>query len=387
MAVALTATFIAGYFAYWPLRPERMSALWAKYVDGQPSHKYPAAVPRIAEVMETDYARLLTLHSPADVAARRRQVINYLWHGRSVGYGALRPDGVERDQVFLPLADLAPKAAIDRLTVTLPFGVVSDIAFLRARQSRSCLMLYQEGHRVSFLERKLFLERMIDAGCDVLALSFPLTGGLNSRPVIDHPRFGRILLNDPDDLQLLDSGDQSYLYYFIAPMVAALNHALGERSYDRVGATGFSGGGWAVSILAAIDPRIRASYAVAGSAPISVLAARPEWGSPEQHEVRFFQIATYPELYTMAGAGPDRRHLQFFNVTDPCCYSGGNWAAYASVVAERAAALHGFFSVATYQVDAHRMTASVGATIERDFLSAGLHWPLGEAVVTNDATP
>ena len=278
LAVVLVA-FVAGYQLRPRLTAERLLEFYAKHVAGLPSHKYPPAVQAIPGVMDTDYGKLITLHSSDDVAKRRTEAIDYIWRGRQVPYAAIRPTVVSRDESPLPLVRFLWKASIDRLVVEMPFGVTSEVFYLRPKKARSCLMLYQEGHRVSFLERTWFLDRLLDEGCSVLALSFPLTGAENSRPTIDHPRFGRILLNDPDDLRFLDGPYESFLYYFIAPMVAALNHALSEGTFERVGATGFSGGGWAVEVFAALDPRIHASYAIAGSAPIAVHAARPESGS------------------------------------------------------------------------------------------------------------
>jgi len=371
------AAFIAGYKMRPRLTVETWQSVWAKYVERQPSHKSRTGDPAIPEVMGTDFNRLIQLRTAGEVESRRRQAIEYIWRGKSVGWGDVRPDQVERDVFFAPLEDLTAVESIDRLVVTLPFGITSEVFHLKPKKRRSCLMLYQEGHRVSFLERRRFLKRLVAEGCDVLALSFPLTGGINNRPEIDHPRFGRLLMNDPDDLQLVDSASDSFLYYFLAPLVASLNHALAENQFDRVGATGFSGGGWAVAILAALEPRIQASYSVAGSAPIGVHAARPGWGSPEQRDARFYEIATYTELYVMGAAGEGRRQTQIVNVTDPCCFSGTYWAAYGAVVAQRVRELGGRFRMLTYEDSAHQLSKPVSLAILDDFVDGGAILPQG----------
>lgn len=263
----IVALIILAFTGGYKLRPrltaENLVAVYGKYVLLLPSHKEALKDNVLETVMKTDYRALIGIHTAADVAARRKAAADYIFRGLP---GALeqRPNRVETNVLFLPLADLNNLAGIDRLTVTMPYGIESIIFHLRPRFDQSCLMIYQEGHRVSFVARKLFLKRVLGEGCHILALSLPLTGGINNRPEIDHPRFGRILLNDPDDLEFLDSEKNSSLQYFITPLIAALNHALDGRSFSRIGATGFSGGGWAVEILAALDPRIKASYAAMG---------------------------------------------------------------------------------------------------------------------------
>lgn len=365
-AIAAIA-FIGGYKLRPRLSPEAIATVYAKYVLHQPPHKQLLKNGAIDTVMATDYRALIGVNTAKDVAARRAAMAAYLFRGEPAGMNR-RPDRIERDVSVPLLADL-PLAGIDILTVGLPWGVDSKIYHLRAAKPKSCLMIYQEGHRVSFLERVRFLERITAEGCDVLALSLPLTGPVNSRPQVDHPRFGRIILNDPDDLQLLDSQSYSSLAYFIMPLVAALNHALDQQPYDRIGATGFSGGGWAVQIFAALDPRVQVTYSVAGSSPEAVHAAKPEWGSPEQRQGRFSEIVNYPELYVMAADQPGRRHLQFFNETDPCCFAGSNWQAWEEPVAERARQLGGEFLVFSYINSNHTLSKPVGKTILADFLN------------------
>lgn len=380
IVVLVWVAFFAGYKLRPRLNAESLVTLYAKYILRQPSHKEELEKHVLPMAMKTDYRALIGLYSAGDVAARRRAAAAYIFRGDPPSGGlARRPDVVEPDVLFLPLADLSNLAGIDRLTVTMPYGVNSVIFHLKPKRDNNCLMVYQEGHRVSFLARKPFLKRLLGEGCHVVALSLPLTGGLNNRPEIDHPRFGHFLLNDPDDLEFLDNDASSSLQYFMTPLVAALNHALDGRSFGRVGATGFSGGGWAVEILAALDPRITASYAVAGSAPTAILAAMPQWGSPEQRQTRFYETVSYTELYVMGAAGVGRRQLQFFNDTDPCCFAGETWRAYRDAVAERARALGGSFRILTYVSQDHRLTKPVSLAIVDDFLNGGKNLPEGIA--------
>lgn len=373
--VVVVGAFAAGYKLRPRLTAETLYTAYAKYVGGQPSHKQALEDGVIDTVMDTDFARVIDLPDRSALEAKRAAMATHVFRGEPAGL-ARRPDRVVRDVLFPPLAELN-LAGIDVLSVDMPWGVESRIYHLRAREARSCLMIYQEGHRVSFLERKRFLRRMTSEGCDVLALSLPLTGAMNPRPLIDHPRFGKLLLNDPDDLQLLNSRGYSYLAYFITPLAAALNHALDQRAYDRVGATGFSGGGWAIQLFAALEPRVQATYSVAGSSPTNVHAAKPEWGSPEQRDGRLYELVNYSEIYVMAADRAGRRHVQFFNEIDPCCFAGENWKAWLGAVGDKVRGFGGQFRLFTYQVADHTMTKPVALAIVDDFLNGGQWVPPG----------
>lgn len=377
VCVLIVAAFVAGYKLRPRLSAEALLTVYTKYIGGHPPHKQAMKDGVVDTVMATDNRHLIHIASAQEAADKRAAMIRYIFRGEPAGMARL-PDKVEHDVTFPPLLDLS-LAALDELTVTLPFGVDSRVFYLKAAKPAGCLMIYQEGHQVSFLERKTLLDMVTRDGCDMLALSLPLTGGLNSRPEINHPQLGHMILDDPDDLELLDAKEYSSLAYFFTPLVAALNHATKERDYSRIGAIGFSGGGWAVQILAAMDPRIQATYSVAGSSPTDVHAAMPEWGSPEQRQGRFYQIANYPEIYVMDADRPGRRHLQFFNETDPCCFAGSMWSSWKDAVGERINALGGEYGVLTYRDPQHTLTDAVATAIIDDFLH-GNQQPLPDGV-------
>ena len=97
--------------------------------------------------------------------------------------------------------------------------------------------------------------------------------------------------------------------------------------------TGISGGGWTTTISAAIDPRIVASFPVAGTMPIYLRSKVPEdWGDWEQTVPEFYQIANYLELYVLGASGLGRKQLQVLNVHDECCFNGFKSQTYRSVV-------------------------------------------------------
>lgn len=351
-------------------RPERVMALYAKYVAGSPNlSKRPDQFDGIHPGVETtDFRQIITIDTPQGVEQRRQALAEFVWRGFGQPF-ATRPGMVERDVMFPPLMGIDNLASVDRLTVEMPFGINSVAFVLQPQQARSCLMIYQEGHGVSFLHRRGYLEKLVGEGCTTIALSLPLTGGINNQPTIDHPRFGVLNLLNVDALEVLHTRTFSAIGYYATPVIVALNHVLSEQTFERVGMTGFSGGGWVSVLVAALDPRIQFSYPVAGTAPEAVFAAEPGWGDWIQRESRLYEIANYPELYVMGAAGAGRRQLQVFNLRDECCFRGRNAEAYTPAVAERALALGGSFaSLIRDDGWIHAFSEGAQAAVLADFL-------------------
>ena len=94
---------------------------------------------------------------------------------------------------------------------------------------------------------------------------------------------------------------------------------------------GISGGGWTTVLIAAIDPRIKCSYPVAGSFPIYLRASR-DWGDYEQTVPNLYRVANYPELYVMGAYGSGRKQLQILNKYDSCCFAGVKYQTYEDTI-------------------------------------------------------
>lgn len=368
LAALASLFFCLGVVTRSAVKLDRVDQIVARYVRQQPLHKQRTDDDGVFDtVRRTDFDALIGFEGAHDIAARRSALMAFIWRNSASPFERM-PDRIERG-FPIALADINGLEAAERLEIEMPYGVTSVAYHLIPKAPKSCLMIYQEGHRVSFLERKGLLRRLVDAGCSVVALSYPMTGGDNSRPEIDHPRFGRILLNDPDKLALVETEAFSTLQFFLTPPIIALNYALSRRPFDRVGISGFSGGGWAAEMVAALDPRVHFTYAVAGSAPIAVHAGAMAWGSYEQQMGRVYEIATYPELYVMSADAPGRTHYQIFNANDPCCFSGDNWQYWQGPVARHAADLGGFFQVRVDETaNGHTMGKEARDFIVQDFL-------------------
>lgn len=141
----------------------------------------------------------------------------------------------------------------------------------------------------------------------------------------------------------------SGMRYFLDPTLRSLNYVLSQHAFEDVSMTGLSGGGWTTTVYAALDPRIKASFPVAGSIPLylrvgskttattrqfynGILPGQPvddpsarggcgnNLGDAEQSIADLYGIAGYPDLYVMGAYGPGREQVQILNRRDTCCF-------------------------------------------------------------------
>lgn len=284
-----------------------------------------------------DVARLIDVSATADVLDLRRELISKVWPGTSSLDHHRLPESVTLD-VEDDYVRPAAAQRIDELRIEMAYGVSSLAHHLVARSSQPapCLVIYHHGHDEPFTAGLATITHFLEADCDVLALSMPLTGR-NSQPVIDVEGTGPLALSTHDALQLLESPDFSPLSYFVEPTLAALNYALRKSTYARVGMIGISGGGWTTTLYAALDPRVQGSYPVAGSLPLFLRTMPPHdsWGDYEQVHPTIRRIG-YLNLYLMGAVGTGREQVQVLHPNDPCCFSGTRSDIYASLVAKRA---------------------------------------------------
>jgi hypothetical protein len=83
---------------------------------------------------------------------------------------------------------------------------------------------------------------------------------------------------------------------------------------------GLSGGGWTTTLYAAIDPRVRLSFPVAGTLPEYLRVGRP--GAREQFYPDLYKIANYLDLYVMGSRVADASSGRCSTSTTPVA-SGG----------------------------------------------------------------
>jgi hypothetical protein len=101
--------------------------------------------------------------------------------------------------------------------------------------------------------------------------------------------------------------DKGSLLQYFNPALGSLCWMVGRTAHHRVGAGGLSAGGWTTTLLAAVEPRIKASYAVAGSLPMKLHDKKDDAGDWEQITRDLLDVVDYSDLYLMGAADPGRR--------------------------------------------------------------------------------
>jgi len=283
------------------------------------------------EFKAVDAAARIRVHSVDDALHARAKLIRAIW-----GEGGLpldlRPTRIDRDiedPTFSPMPEVA---RIDRVVRETPPAFVSNAYHLVPRNPNGALILYHEGNTGRFHRNAAVLQRYLAEGYAVLAFSMWI---IDRQPTLDIPGAGAITFIDHQHLKFLD-GEPMRVYF--DPLVAGLNALLEQEDYDDVIATGFSGGGWAITVWAAFDRRIRLSYPVAGSYPLYLRKYR-NWSTWQETYPPMIAAANYLDMYVMAASGPGRRQMQVLNQFDGCCYSGLDWQTYEAAVKAAASGL------------------------------------------------
>jgi hypothetical protein len=294
-------------------------------------------MPRAAVGVDVD--SLITVHSAADVAARRARLTEYVWKGAGL------PTRLPRVQagVSVPLLTALPHLRrVDELTVPLAYGMSSRVYHALPRPPwNGRFAIYHNGHGEPAGTMLATVAALLQRGHSVLIHAMPNMHWNAPTPAgrggASHDAFAR-----------RESARFSALTFFLDPVAVALNHAVTVHRPTSVEMVGLSGGGWTTTVYAAIDPRVTRSYPVAGSLPFYLRGAAPnvasstgDWEQRRDTLPGFYGVAGYLDLYVMAAAGPGRRQLQILNRFDPCCFSGVGHRSYAPAVTQRAALIGG----------------------------------------------
>jgi hypothetical protein len=290
------------------------------------------ALPPLAE----DVLARVRARSPDSIAAMRHQLVAYIWKRDTLPTDAL-PDEVAEGVVDAEFADLPELRRIDRLKIVMEHGRTSTVYLFHPAAPSGGVFIYHEDHRGDFVLGKPIIARALGLGHTVAALAMPMRGRNVSNEPVTLPGVGEIRLGlDHDSLAWLEDETFSPIKLFLHPVLATVNHL--ERLFPGApfAMAGQSGGGWTSTLYAAIDPRIKASFSVAGSLPLYLRGEPPldSWGDFEQIHPPLYRIAEYLDLYVMAAAGAGRRHLQVLNYYDPCCFRPDGARGYAPAIAQ-----------------------------------------------------
>ncbi len=278
----------------------------------------------------------ITIASARDLAERRQTLVRYLW-GAEGWPGTRMPTRVTTN-VPSPVQHLTRLARVDDLRFDLAPGLEGLAYHFVPEKPNHELVIVHHGHGctldddASAADVGYGLQRTIHAllreGYGVLGVFMP-----RQRPG-DCGGSHEALFNLPTT--------GSPMKFFLEPVAVSLNYLKARSRSDRFPKyrsfhmVGLSGGGWTVTVYAAIDPTIRTSFPVAGTIPL-YLRKGGSIGDREQVEPSFYRLAGYPDLYVLGAHGRGRRQVQILNRRDDCCFGEAQHDAPAAGMAYEAA--------------------------------------------------
>jgi hypothetical protein len=289
-----------------------------------------------------DPMAVIHVRSAEDAVLARAAIIRSIWKIEAL------PHNLLVEVTGQPPGFGAANVAVSQvLTRTMDLGLQSHAYFYQVSNFTGCLFIYHSGHdeEINDKLKSSLWKRAVEGGCDLLYLAMPLMHH-NPRPTVNS-RFGPLLLKNHDVLSVLENDALNPLKFFIEPVLASFDYAAAQRGgYRSVFMAGLSGGGWTTTLYAAIDPRISASFPVAGSLPHSLrsLSEKNDFGDWEQYGPSIFRTWDYLDFYLLA-THPGRTHIQLLNIQDPCCFAGTRAIIYAGPISQLAKAWKGNFSV------------------------------------------
>lgn len=268
---------------------------------------------------------LIHVNAPADVTAVRNSLIDQIFHTPSLDTTKLPVfDYNYTDSVWAAMQNMGP---IQAMNVPLKFGANSKIwqfkpVVYRNINGGKCGFIVNAGHGqvAVWAPFQYLIERLIYSGCEVTAIDMPFSG--QNQSTLINTGYGRVQVINHAQLHQVKTPSFSPLQWFMEAPLAIVNDYT-NRGITNIGMTGLSGGGWTTDLYAAIDPRIKISYSIAGSMPLYMR----NWVTPmslgdwEQAEISSLGV-DYQDLYILASNGAGRRHANLYIVNDDCCFGG-----------------------------------------------------------------
>jgi len=260
--------------------------------------------------------RNLSIHSRSDVARSREHLIRFVWSAKRLP--DTLPVHVTRG-VPSPITSVENIERVDALQVAMECGQQTVTYHFIPQQPNHRLVIVHQGHvceldnyGVGDLIRELLRE-----GYSVLGAYMPKCrpGDCTGSCTAQHNAMFSSLVPSAG----------SPMKFFLEPITVSLNYlesrhrADGFPRYREFYMAGLSGGGWTTTVYAAIDPRIKLSFPVAGTIPLHLRSAGSV-GDMEQTLPAFYGIAGYPDLYLLGSFGRSRSQVQILNRRDDCCF-------------------------------------------------------------------
>ena len=271
--------------------------------------------------------REIRIHGARDVTAKRAALVQFLWGGD--GFPIRLPDSVVTNAPS-PVNHLVSLARVDRICVGLRPDLESVAYHFIPRRPNGELVVVHHGHSCTMdddpspaevgsgLQRTI--ASLLDDGYSVLGVFMPR---MQPSDCTGHHEalFESRVTGSP-------------IKFFLEPVAVSLNYLQswhrrhGFPKYRAFHMIGLSGGGWTTTVYAAIDPRIRCSFPVAGTIPL-YLRSGGSIGDREQFEPAFYALAGYLDLYILGAHGRARKQTQILIRRDDCCFGEAQHQARA----------------------------------------------------------
>lgn len=290
----------------------------------------------------TTPAKLITVRSQDDLTAKREILQRAIW---GVSGMPLNKQPAAITTVTSPpgLDGLTGLDKTERLEVPIGHGYTSVVYVIHPTHATGAMVLYHHGYAGAIAQAHPILQRALNEGATVAAFNYPGYGE-NQYPLVYFPKFG---WHQPIWDRILTLADHPIRFY-VEPVIVTLNHAVRTGRFRSFDIIGFSAGGWTAGLAAALDPRLRYAYSVAGGYPLYLRAgAEAKQSAPPQIYGPLVRTANYLDQYVLAGAGPGRRFMQIFNRFDRCCFANVLGRLYEPAVK---AAVRGINSGGTFAV-------------------------------------
>lgn len=302
--------------------------IWYKRLKADDEYVYEEIDPKFLAI---DPRSLVSLETSADVDETRARLIDVVWG--DAGFPAnVQPAAVEYDIFEEAFSNLANLSRIDRLVVDMGHEVRSKLLYFHPTEGgNNKLVIYQHGFASTIMKVPHIIAAFLERGYSVIAIDLLQYGGAR----------GQYKPSDGDALNLyfdLDKIETPMRYHF-EPVVVGINYALRDANYDSISMVGFSAGGFVTTVVAAVDPRIRHSYPVAGVYPIYLRTGQDiQIGMPSYYPP-MLEVANYLDLFVLGAVGAGRRQMQVFNRYDRCCFNNTKGKLYEPAIAETVGAI------------------------------------------------
>jgi hypothetical protein len=293
---------------------------------------------------KTNVQSLIHIENKKDITKIRNQIIDYVWKENEFSKNKM-PSKIEyniKDERYENIINLEK---IDKITITMEYGVESYAYVFVAKQNNEDFILYHQGHDGDFIKGKKTIEFFLEKGYSVVAFSMPLSG-MNNQPIVDIKNIGVIKIKTHEQFRLLDSNEFSSIKFFLEPILVAINYIEDTYNSNSIFMVGISGGGWTTTMYSAIDDRIDKSFPVGSMLPLFISLNVPVIPHYETVLLELYEKVSYLDLYILSSFGENREQIKIINKFDSCCHGGISYQIFEEEVIQTMEKLNnGKFSI------------------------------------------